>query len=142
MQLLWGKGPTVPLTAFGDPSAGATFQLCVYDETGSGTPALAVTGSPSESGGGHWTRTRTQWRFRSATGAPDGITAVTLTGATVPLKAKVQVKATTGPLPVPLPWRHDPSVVAQLRTSSGACWGATFSAPTVDSATELKTKSD
>jgi hypothetical protein len=38
--------------------------------------------------------------------------------------------------------QQDPSVVAQFKTSLGACWGATFSTPTVNTATEFKAKSD
>ena len=141
-QFRWGKGPVVPLAAFGDPTGGELLQLCIYDQTGPNTYALALTGSPSVSGGGAWTERPTGWTFRSRTGAPDGITGVTLTAATIPLKAKVRVKAMNSPEFAPLPLQSDPSVVAQFKTSLGACWGATFSTPTVNTATEFKAKSD
>jgi hypothetical protein len=77
----------------------------------------------------------------STTGAPDGITSVMLKGATLPLRAKVQVNAKANPA-FSLPPQQSPSVFAQFRTSLGACWGATFSTPTINSATEFKAKSD
>ncbi len=40
----------------------------------------------------------------------------------------------------PLP--GDPGVIAQLKTSLGTCWGASFSRPTVKTATEFRAKSD
>ena len=141
-QFQWGKGPVVPLASFGDPTGGDVLQLCVYDQTGPDTYALALTGSPSVSGGGAWTGGPLGWRFRSATGAPDGITRVTLTAAAIPLKGKVQVKTLNSPSFAPLPLQQSPSVVVQLKTSSGACWGATFSTRAVNTATEFKAKSD
>jgi len=94
------------------------------------------------SGGGTWTPNPTGWKFRSMTGAPDGITTVTLRASASPLGAKVQVKAMHSPTVAPLPFQQSPSVVAQFMTSSGACWGATFSTPMVNSATEFKARSD
>lgn len=138
----WGKGSVVPLAAFGDPTGGELLQLCIYDQTGPDTYALALTGSPSVSGGGAWTARPMGWRFRSMTGAPDGITGVTLTAATSALKNKLQVKVKSSPEFAPLPLQQDPSVVAQFRTSFGACWGATFSTPTVNTAAEFKAQSD
>ena len=141
-EFQWGQGPVVPLAAFGDPSGGELLQLCIYDQTGPNTYALALTGSPSVSGGGAWRGRATGWKFRSKSGAPDGITGVTLKAATIPLKAKVRVKAMNNPEFALLPLQSDPSVVAQFKTSLGTCWGATFSTPTVNTATEFKAKSD
>jgi hypothetical protein len=141
-QFRWGKGPSMPLVAFGNPSGGELLQLCIYDQTGPNTYVLALTGSPSVSGGGAWTGRPTGWMFRSKTGAPDGITGVTLKAATIPLKATVRVMAMNSPEFVLLPLQSDRSVVAQFKTSLGTCWGATFSTPTVNTATRFKAKSD
>ncbi|MBI3784502.1 MAG: IPT/TIG domain-containing protein [Deltaproteobacteria bacterium] len=141
-QFQWGEGPVVSLADFGNPSGSDLLQLCVYDQTGPDTYVLALTGSPSLSGGGAWTAGPAGWRFRSKTGAPDGITGVTLKAATMPLKAKVRVKAMNSPGFALLPLQSAPSVVAQVKTSLGTCWGATFSTPTVNTAKEFKAKSD
>jgi len=138
----WGAGPVVPLAAFGDPTGEGAVQLCIYDQTGPNTYALALAGSPSVSGGGAWTERPTGWKFRSDIGVPDGIARVTLKAGTIPFRAKVQVKAKNSPEFAPLPLQQNPSVVAQLKTSFGACWGATFSTPTVNTATEFKARSD
>jgi hypothetical protein len=142
LQFKWGKGPVVPLTDFGDPSGSGQLALCVYDQTGPGAYALVFGGSPSVSGGGAWTESTTGWKFKSATGMPDGIMNVTLKDGTLPLKAKVQVKAKRSPSFGPLPLQGDPSVVAQFKTSLGTCWGATFSTPLVNTGSEFKAKSD
>jgi cysteine-rich repeat protein len=138
----WGRGPVVPLADFGDPAGGDLVELCVYEQTAPDTYALVLNGSPSVTGGGAWTGGPTGWKFKSATGAPDGITSVTLTAGTIPLRAKIQVNAISSPSFGPLPSQGGTVVTAQLRTSLGACWGATFSAPTVNTQAEFKAKSD
>ena len=140
-QFMWGKGPVVARTDFGDPNGGELLRLCVYEQTGPNTYALAFDGSPSVTGGGVWTGHSTGWQFTSPTGVPDGVTHVTLKAGTVPLRAQVKVTATKSPAFGPLPLQ-DPGVVAQFKTSLGTCWGATFSTPTVNTATEFKAKSD
>jgi cysteine-rich repeat protein len=139
-QFKWGKGPVVPLTDFGNPTS-ETMALCVYDQTGPNTYAGALQGSPSVTGAGAWTGSATGWRFVSTSGAPDGITGVTLRAGALPLRAKVQVKAKANPA-LSLPLQQSPRVVAQLKTSLGTCWSATFSTPKLNSATEFKAKSD
>lgn len=141
-QFRWGKGPVVRLADFGNPTGGELVQLCVYDQTGPTTYALAFSGSPSVSDGGAWTGSPTGWKFASTTGVPDGITRVTLEAGTIPLAATVQVRAKNSPALAPLPLQSAPSVVAQLKTSLGTCWGATFATPTLNTATEFKAKSD
>jgi hypothetical protein len=137
------KLPAVPRPDFGNLGDGEPTRLCVYDQTGPDSYALALRGSPSVNDGGVWTRTATGWRFNGATGVPDGITGVTLKAGKVPLKAKVRVKANGNPaFPSGLPLQKNPSVVAQFKTSRGTCWGATFSTPFVSTKSEFKAKSD
>jgi len=142
VEFQWAKGPVVMLGDFGDPTSGEVLQLCIYGQTGPGAYALAFSGSPSASDGGAWTGTATRWKFKSATGAPDGITNAKLTGSTIPLKAKIQVKAVNSPALAPLPWPATPSVVVQFQTSLGGCWGATFSMPSENTPTKFKATSD
>jgi hypothetical protein len=142
-QLKWGKNPAVGLGAYGDPSASDALRVCVYEEVAADAWALVFAGSPSSAGGGVWTATATGWRFQSATGAPEGITSMLLKAAAVPLASKVQAKAKGNlALPVGLPLPSALGVVAQVRSSLGTCWGATFSAPTVATPTAFRAKSD
>ncbi|HLK11004.1 MAG TPA: IPT/TIG domain-containing protein [Candidatus Binatia bacterium] len=141
-QFKWGKGPVVALADFGDPTGGEQLELCVYDQAAPGAYTLVFSGSPSVSGGGVWTQNAIGWKFKSTTGAPDGVTGVVLKAGAMPLQAKVQVKAMRSPSFGPLPLQAAPGVIAQLVSSQGSCWGATFSTPTVRTATEFKAKSD
>jgi hypothetical protein len=63
-------------------------------------------------------------------------------GRDEPVQGQGAGKGDEQPGITPLPLQQTPSVVAQFRTSFGACWGATFSTPTVKTATEFKAKSD
>jgi 6-phosphogluconolactonase (cycloisomerase 2 family) len=63
-QFKWGKGPLVPLTDFGNPTSAVT-RLCVYDQTGPGSYALALQASPSVSDGGTWLGTSTDGSSRA-----------------------------------------------------------------------------
>jgi hypothetical protein len=142
-RYVWGKGPAVPFEEFGDPAGGQDLRLCVYTARGAGGFALALRASPSASGGGAWTPRSTGWKFKSSTGVPDGVSGVVLRGSTLPLRARLQVQAMRDPeFPAGLPLSGSPNVIAQLKTSFGACWGATFSAPTNDTATKFRAKSD
>ncbi|HVM95577.1 MAG TPA: IPT/TIG domain-containing protein, partial [Candidatus Acidoferrales bacterium] len=141
-QFNWSQGPAVSLGDFGDPTSGEIVQLCIYEQTAPDSYDLALAGSPSASGGGVWTQRPHGWKFRSRSGAPDGITSVVLKASANPLKAQVQVKAVNSPTFSLTPLQPGQSMIAQLVTSSGGCWGATFSTPTVNSAVKLKAKSD
>jgi cysteine-rich repeat protein len=142
-QFKWGKSPTIGLGPYGDPSMSDVLRLCVYEEVATDTYALAFAASPSAAGGGVWTATATGWKFKSTTGAPEGMTNMLLKAATVPLASKVQVKAKGNlAFPVGLPLPTAIGVVAQVKSALGTCWGATFSLPTVITTTEFKAKSD
>jgi cysteine-rich repeat protein len=138
----WGKGPVVPLSDFGDPTGGERLQLCIYDQTGPNSYALAFRGSLPASAGGVWAGSTTSWRFANSAGVSDGITGVTLKAGTVPFAARVEAKGKNSPALTLLPLQADPSVIAQFKTSLGACWGATFSTPMLNTATEFKARSD
>ena len=147
VQFTWTKGPAVPKATFGTPSAGTPqYAMCLYDET-SGTPAAAL--SAIASGDGNcadkvcWSEKPSGWQLKSVTGVPDGIVALKLKQGLEEGKSKVQVtmKGSRVALP-PLPLANDPRVVAQLRSSDGQCYGATFSAPTTNDDKAYKARSD
>ena len=74
---------------------------------------------------------------------PVGNTAVTLKfNVSTPSKTSAQVKARGDLALAPFPLQHDPSMVAQLRWPSGACWGAKFSSPVKSDAGQFSAKSD
>jgi hypothetical protein len=138
MHFKWGKGPTVQLADFGNPGSEVT-RLCIYEQPGY-FYVLDAAASPSVSGAGAWTQTSTGWKFKSRTGAPDGITGVTLKAGRVPSKVKVDVVAQGNPV-FTLPFSPSAGMVVQFKTSQGACWGATFLTATRSTAREFKAKS-
>jgi uncharacterized delta-60 repeat protein len=147
LQFKWTRGPVVPKASFGTPPAGTpTYALCVYDESG-GVPSRAFAGVPSGdadcSDGACWTESTKAWKLKNKAGLPDGIVVMKLQEGLVAGKSKVQVKAKGAHLVVPsLPLSSDPSVVAEVRTSDGQCFGATFSTPIVNDAAQYRATSD
>jgi hypothetical protein len=132
VQLEWAKGPAVPGTDFGAPGAGTLYELCVYD----GTDGVAYRGRPV----GEWTALPAGWKFRSVSGAPDGITGLLLREGVASGRARVQAKAKGLLALAALPLSS--GVAAQLRTSDGKCWGASFSMPRRNDAARFRAKSD
>lgn len=142
VKFKWSKGPIVQTADFGAPGSGTFYQLCVYQ----GDDTIAYQGQPAGGVCGIvpcWKQLPTGWKFKSVTGTPDGITGVALKAGTVPLKAKIQVKAKGVLSIVEPPLVTAPNaVVAQLRTSAGSCWGATFTTPTKNLAGQFLGKSN
>lgn len=128
----WGTGPAVDPLEFGTaPSAGAPFyELCVYDrQYPTTTQAFRAQASASINCGGVacWTSVTGGWKYQSRDGMPDGLVSMVLKGG-IAGKARVQVKGRGTRLTLPnLPLAKNPSVIVQLRTSSGKCWGGEFS---------------
>jgi CSLREA domain-containing protein len=139
IQLKWAKGPAVPGADFGAPGNGTLYELCVYVGA-----SVAYRGQPVGDCGAEpcWTALPTGWRFQSASGVPDGITGVVLREGLAPGQARVQVKAKGALALAPLPLEMSPGVVAQLRTSEGKCWGASFSTARRNDASQFQAKSD
>ena len=116
---------------FGDPLAGDDYSLCVW-ETEAGVPSRVL--AVEVPAGAGWRRTGNGVRFRSAGGAPDGVT--TLVAKAAP-SGRTKLKVKGGGVNLDLPGPYDgtsylsvvPSVVAQLRHDAGACWNVTVDAP-------------
>jgi hypothetical protein len=123
----WTKGPAITTPNFGAPNGTTAYALCVYDRTATGD-VLAYRGRPLPPCARTpcWSAVANGWRFRSSAG-PDGVRSIMLkSGASG--RSKLVVKAKGAPLALtPTPFAKSPSVVAEVRSSDGACWGATFS---------------
>lgn len=144
----WSGGPAVALSDFGPaPASGAPFfELCVYDRSGlTTTQVLRAQAFASGLCGSVpcWRAiANVGWKFTSKDGIPDGLTQLLLKSGGAG-KGKIQVKGKGTQLTLPnLPLQQNPSVVAQLRTSSGKCWGATFTAPGVNVDGQFSDRSD
>jgi cysteine-rich repeat protein len=131
----WTRGDAVPPGELGDPVSGATsYALCLYDTSG-GVPSLAT--PPILIPGGGSCRGKTCWKALGTSGfkmtdrdrTPDGVESLLLRAGAAG-KSSVVLTAKGSTLPVPaLPLAQDPAVTLQLRSSEGACFGASFAAP-------------
>lgn len=125
---------------FGDPRAGTSYALCLYDRSGpGGTPALKMsTIAPP----GRSCRTRPCWKartshattvgyaFADASRAIRGMNKITLQ-AGIAGRASITVKAGGSALDTPAP-PFTGTVTVQLRSSDGLCWEADYGSPTVN----------
>ena len=148
VKFKWGGGPAVDVGDFGTaPASGSpVYELCIYDQNGATTTQAfraQAYASADCAGVPCWRVTPgVGWKFKTKDGLPDGLTALVLK-AGIAGKAKVQVKGKGTRLILPtLPLAKSPSVVAQLRTSSGKCWGAAFSTDVKNETLRFVGKSD
>jgi cysteine-rich repeat protein len=125
------------LGELGDPSAGAGYQLCLYDAAAVAQPRLAA----AAPGGGGWKVSSSGVTYRSQTGAPAGLRIVKVKAGGAG-RAKVLVKGKGAQLTLPDLAGLTPPVTVQLRGAAGTCWGATFSAPDAAGPTRFKARSD
>lgn len=146
LQFKWRKGPIVAKAAFGAPDTSTSYELCVYDES-AGVSSLALAARPQLGGTcdgkACWTEKPKGWRYKASIGAqPDGVTSVLLGQGLVAGEAKIQVKAKGDLVLPPLPLAKDPRVSAEVRTSTGQCFGARFTAATKNDGGQFKATSD
>jgi hypothetical protein len=89
-----------------------------------------------------WSASAAGWKFVSDPTALGGIVEMTLKEGPVPGKAKIALRAKRLSAMEALPLQVAPSVLAQVRASTGKCWGAVFSSPTRNDAREFVATSD
>ena len=119
----WKRGEETLPPALGDPTAATEYTLCGYDASANPQPRLRAALPP----GSRWGSAGSGFRYRDPSAAAAGIRAVRLVpGETGSARVIVRGRGTALPFPsFPLA----PPVALQLRTDTGECWGATYSAP-------------
>jgi hypothetical protein len=138
----WKSLNSVLTSDFGNPVATTDYELCVYDHAGEAILDTRAAGGATCGTGPCWkTSGTTGFKYSSRDGSPEGLTAIQLkAGLTGNAKIAAKGKGVDLVLP-PLPLTAP--VVAQVRrTDTGACWGAVYSAPTRNSSSLFKAKSD
>jgi hypothetical protein len=119
----WRRGTTSE-SELGTPTTTTDYALCLYEER-DGVPTLLVAATvPSGAG---WKATEKGFRYRSASGAPDGVRRLQLKSG-APGKASIALTGRGMALP-PLPLPQSGPVVVQLANSEGSCWTAAFPPP-------------
>jgi cysteine-rich repeat protein len=140
LELLWQRGAATTPADFGGLPASPDYTLCLFDQSG-GAERLALDAViPAGSG---WKRRGAKgFRYRSRSGAPDGVTSVVLqSGAAGKAKAIVAGKGAALGLP---PFPLAPPVRAQLQAggNDGVCFAADFAAPKKNTASTFKAKGE
>jgi cysteine-rich repeat protein len=136
-RLLWKftRGDATAPAALGNPVGGTAYRLCLYDAAALPQPRLAA----SLLSGSVWRASGSGFSYRRSSGAPHGLTSASLKpGAAGKTKLLVKGKGSALPLPA-LPTLVTP-IVVQLRNDTGACWGATYTAPSQSTATLFKSR--
>ena len=135
----WTKGAATTIADLGDPTADDAYALCVFDASNPALPDQLLFSTEAPAGSG-WKANGKGFRYRSRSGAPEGVTSVAL-AAGLDGKAKASVKgsgellplpATATPLPLPL--------LVQLQNDAGTCWEVTFATPASNDGTTFKAK--
>jgi len=137
----WGKGPAVGLATLGDPVAGDDYTLCVYEQTGGVGAVVFGIRSP---GGGKWRDLGAKgFKYKDGDLLPDGVRLVQVRPG-AEHKAKMKLKARGGNVGLSgLGFGAATTVTAQLRGETGACFGASYSAPFKrDDAEQFNDRSD
>ncbi len=145
-QLKWklGKGGAFDQADLDDPTAGAFYTACVYDETAD-VPSL-VAAMVIDPGNGWQDKSPKGFKYKSKTGVGAGVTAARFKAGGAD-KTKVQIKATGFNLTLPTPvgadkfFEQDGSVVFQLVSSDSAtCWTSEFPTSTKNTAEQFRAK--
>jgi len=139
----WREGAATSLADFGDPRRRTGYRLCIY-QAWSGGPQLVLDAKAPPDGrcgtGRCWMATPQGVRYRSPALRPDGLRRIVLrAGGTG--QAAITVVGTGRRLALP-PLPLTPPLTVQLRAGNGVCWGATYGAALVNSATRFRAKSD
>ncbi len=143
----WVNGAATARADFGDPTAGTSYRLCLWDEA-AGTPRLAlstgVAAAGTCSGAPCWRASASGFRYKDRGAAAEGVRQLVLK-AGADGRSKIQLRG-QGPrlaLPSSLPLAQDPKLTVQLRSSTGTCWEATYAAPAArDDAGQFKDRAD
>jgi hypothetical protein len=135
----WKGFAPVDKEDFGDPSSATDYTVCLYDPDGLATQATAPAGGTCGTKP-CWKESDIGWKYTTPTGTPQGLAKIRLKAGIIGKPITV-VKGHGESLVVPeLPLV--PPVAAQLRSSDGTCFGATFSGPTKNDPTQFVAKGD
>jgi uncharacterized delta-60 repeat protein len=130
----WKRGDATTDTEIGRPDVDVDHVLCMYDES-NGPPSLIFESvAPSAgvcAGAPCWRQKGPRFMYKDRDGTPRGLTSLAIKGGE---SGRSEISADGRgsrlpllPIPAPLPFR------VQLQSSTGACWGAVFSAPSSSS---------
>lgn len=127
---LWARGAATVAGDFGAPTMGDGIALCLYDGRGLRT-ALRIPGTAPGCDGAakpRWRPLRNGFSFADRLLAADGVQRITLRSG-VEGKARVAIAARGAGLALPPLGSLVSPITVQMRSATGACWGARFTFP-------------
>jgi hypothetical protein len=135
----WRRGEATSKEDFGDPTAGATYDLCIFEET-AGNPSLVLDAEiPS---GSEWDESSSGYEYNDPAAAAFGIRKISLRAGLIDGQSRIQLKAKGLALPMPsLPLDQDPTVTIQL-VGENTCWEARFSTASSNQLGRFRARSD
>jgi hypothetical protein len=135
VEFIWKKGAATTKADFGNPvlQNGTDYQLCIYDQAGGMTSVLLSAAAPAD-GLCNATHPKPCWKesghgftYLDRDLTPDGLFKITLKEG-LDGKAKITVKGKGDNLGITDARLHavQTPVTAQVRSSAGVCWEATY----------------
>jgi hypothetical protein len=132
LQWKWSKGSVTSKAEFGTPLTTTSYQFCIYDG-GSNVifdatiPAGGLCGSTSPRP--CWKDKPRGFDYNDKDATPDGVSQLKLQEGLFAGKARIQLKAKSGPLDDPTLPFSQPVTVQLQNVESGLCWEAVYSFP-------------
>lgn len=135
----WKRGAATTKPEFGDPTSGATYDFCVYDETGGVSSIAYELAIPS---GSAWDESSSGYEYDDPDGSVGGLRRLTFRGSVIDGRARIKVNLKGAGLVLPsLPLDQDDQVTVQL-VGENACWEATYSSSTHNQSDRFRARSD
>jgi hypothetical protein len=143
-KLAWRwRGTVADSTTFGPVTSTSGLTLCVADSNGTLlSEANAPQSGACQNGDPCWRTKPTGYDYIDRDRTPDGIEKITLRASPTPGKARIKLKARGTNLSLSSPPYVGPARVRLVRDDGGACWEATFTSPSRNTAAGFKAKSD
>ncbi|HYC55874.1 MAG TPA: hypothetical protein VEL28_13145, partial [Candidatus Binatia bacterium] len=127
VKFKWKKGPE-DFTGIGEPEEDTTYALCIYDDG-----AIVADGNLP---GGSWTDKGAKLQYKDKEGTIDSVTGGLLVFGFDQFSASMSLGGAS--LALNLGSTVGDSLIAQIRTSTGGCFGAEFSGEEIKKSTESK----
>lgn len=140
LEWRWNQGPATTLGAFGMPTTTDAYLLCVYDGSAAPQPLLALAAPPDDDciGVPCWDASNSAFVYKDRQHTPDGLQLVRLRAGAEDGTAAIAVNGRGVNLALPELPLTMPIVVQLANVVTGACWQATYDAPSVNDAERFR----
>jgi cysteine-rich repeat protein len=130
LSFTYGKGVQTMKSEFGNPLGSTDYAFCLY-ESGNTTPVYQASmpaASTCKNGKACWKDTRKGYKYTDGLASRSGVSSFSLNEG-LDGKTKISLRAKGDNLAPPSPGTLNPTLTAQIISSSGLCWDAEFPPP-------------